>query len=127
MAEPDENEAHPRNFFDRFAERASDVVSEPAFFIACVLLVVVWLPSILVIQNVDTWQLLINTATTIVTFLLVALLQNSQRRSEVAMHQKLDALADGLADLMEGIEPDNERLQSDMRELRRAVGIERVD
>jgi hypothetical protein len=43
------------------------------------------------------------------------------------MHQKLDALADGLADLMEGIEPENERLQSDMRELRRAVGIERVD
>ena len=98
-----------------------------AFFIACVMLVVVWVPSILVIQNVDTWQLLINTATTIVTFLLVALLQNSQRRSEVAMHQKLDALADGLADLMEGIGPENERLQSDMRELRRAVGVERVD
>ena len=88
---------------------------------------VVWVPSILAIQNVDTWQLLINTATTIVTFLLVALLQNSQRRSEVAMHQKLDALADGLADLMEGVEPGNERLQNDMRELRQAVGVERVD
>ena len=127
MAEPDEHEAHPATFFDRFAERASDLASDAAFFIACVLLVVVWVPSILAIQNVDTWQLLINTATTIVTFLLVALLQNSQRRSEVAMHQKLDALADGLADLMEGIGPENERLQSDMRELRRAVGVERVD
>jgi hypothetical protein len=127
MAEADEKDAHPSTFFDRFAERASDVVSDAAFFIACVMLVVVWVPSILVIQNVDTWQLLINTATTIVTFLLVALLQNSQRRSEVAMHQKLDALADGLADLMEGIQPGNERLQSDMRELRRAVGVERVD
>ena len=127
MADADVNDAHPSTFFDRFAEHASDVVSNAAFFIACVMLVVVWVPSILVIQNVDTWQLLINTATTIVTFLLVALLQNSQRRSEVAMHQKLDALADGLADLMEGVQPGNERLQSDMRELRRAVGVERVD
>jgi low affinity Fe/Cu permease len=127
VTEPRTNEASPRGFFDRFAERASDVVSHAAFFIACVALVLVWVPSIVVIRNVDTWQLLINTATTIVTFLLVALLQNSQRRSEVAMHQKLDALADGLADLMEGIEPENERLQSDMRELRQAVGIERVD
>jgi low affinity Fe/Cu permease len=127
MATPHGKEALSRTSFDRFAERASDIVSEAAFFIACVALVVVWVPSIVVIRNVDTWQLLINTATTIVTFLLVALLQNSQRRSEIAMHQKLDALADGLADLMEGIEPDNERLQNDMRELRAAVGIERAD
>jgi hypothetical protein len=126
MAEPDEHDAHPATFFDRFAERASDVASDAAFFIACVLLVVVWVPSILAIQDVDTWQLLINTATTIVTFLLVALLQNSQRRNELAINRKLDALADGLADLMEGIAPDNAKLQADMRELRNTVGIERA-
>ena len=111
--------------FDRFAARASDFVSEAVFFLACVLLVVVWLPSYFVFRDVDTWQLVINTATTIVTFLLVALLQNSQRRNELAMNAKLDALADGLADLMEGIAPENAKLQSDMRELRRAVGIEK--
>ena len=112
--------------FDRFAERASDVVSEAVFFLACVLLVAVWVPSYFVFRSVDTWQLVINTATTIVTFLLVALLQNSQRRNELAMNAKLDALADGLADLMEGIAPDNAKLQSDMRDLRTAVGIERT-
>ena len=112
--------------FDRFAEAASDFVSEAVFFLACVLLVVVWVPSYFLFGNVDTWQLVINTATTIVTFLLVALLQNSQRRNELAMNAKLDALADGLADLMEGVAPDNARLQSDMRELREAVGIERA-
>ena len=111
--------------FDRFAARASDFVSEAVFFLACVLLVVVWLPSYFVFRDVDTWQLVINTATTIVTFLLVALLQNSQRRNELAMNAKLDALADGLADLMEGIAPENAKLQSDMRELRTAVGIEK--
>ena len=86
-----------------------------------------WLPSYFVFRDVDTWQLVINTATTIVTFLLVALLQNSQRRNELAMNAKLDALADGLADLMEGIAPENAKLQSDMRELRTAVGIEKPD
>ena len=113
--------------FDRFAERASDLVSEAAFFLACVLLVVLWVPTYFVFRNVDTWQLLINTATTIVTFLLVALLQNSQRRNELAMNAKLDALADGLADLMEGIAPDDAKLQADMRELRAAVGIEKPE
>lgn len=113
--------------FDRFAARASDFVSEAVFFLACVLLVVVWLPSYFVFRDVDTWQLVINTATTIVTFLLVALLQNSQRRNELAMNAKLDALADGLANLMEGIAPQNAKLQSDMRELRTAVGIEKPD
>ena len=119
-------ELHTSAAFDRFAERASDVVSEAGFFLACLLLVVVWVPSYFVFGDVDTWQLVINTATTIVTFLLVALLQNSQRRNELAMNAKLDALADGLADLMEGIAPDNAKLQSDMRELRTAVGIEKA-
>jgi low affinity Fe/Cu permease len=70
------------------------------------------------------WQLIINTVTTIVTFLLVALLQNSQRRGEKAMHEKLDALADGLADLMEKFAHDDPDLRQDMEELRRCVGIE---
>ena len=124
---PEIEQAGPPGAFDRFALRASDYVSEAGFFLACVLLVVVWVPSYFAFGNVDTWQLVINTATTIITFLLVALLQNSQRRNEVAINVKLDALADGLADLMEGIAPDNARLQADMRELRQAVGIERPD
>jgi len=65
-----------------------------------------------------------NTATTIVTFLMVALLQNAQRRSDVAMHEKLNALAEGLADFMEHSAPNDAELQDDMRELRAAVGIE---
>ena len=113
--------------FDRFAEHASDIVSHAWFFLGCVTLVVVWAPSYLVFGSLDTWQLVINTATTIVTFLLVALLQNSQKRNEVAMHQKLDAIAEGLADLMEHLGSDDDELQDDRRELRQAVGIERVD
>jgi low affinity Fe/Cu permease len=112
--------------FDRFAERASEFASHAAFFIGCVLLVVIWVPSYFVLGSLNTWQLVINTATTIVTFLMVALLQNSQRRSELAVHQKLDALADGLADLMEHVSDDDAGLRGDMEDLRQAVGVEQT-
>src|SRR5438067_13094557 len=87
-------------FFDRFAGHASDVASRAPFFAACVLLILVWAPT-LAFLKFDTWQLLINTATTIVTFLLVALLQNSQTLNDQATQHKLNAIHDGLADLME--------------------------
>ncbi len=61
-------------FFDRFAGWAALLASRATFFAFCVLLIVLWAPSILVLHKVDTWQLIINTATTIITFLMVALL-----------------------------------------------------
>ena len=73
-------------------------------------------------------QLIINTLTTIITFLLVALLQNSQRRSEHALHLKLDALADGVADLLSAVTGDTsrgDRFRGDVDELHEAVGAER--
>src|SRR5215211_7461952 len=90
-----------RGPFDRFAERTAEYVSRAPFFAFCVLLVVAWAPSYFLVGNFDTYQLLINTPTTIITFLLVALLQNTQKRGEQAIQHKLDAVADGLADLME--------------------------
>ena len=105
--------------FDRFADAASRMTSKAWFFVLCVLIVVLWAPSILIFRNIDTWQLIINTTTTIITFLMVALLQNSQRRGELAIQQKLNAIADMLSDLAE-----NEGLSKDARELREAVGLE---
>jgi len=112
--------------FDRFAGLASQVVGRAAFFAFCVLLILVWAPSILVLGDIDTWQLIINTATTIITFLMVALLQNSQTRNDQAVHHKLNAIADGLSDLMVHLEqglPDRD-LKEDIKELRAAVGLE---
>jgi len=113
-------------FFDRFAGMASLVAGRAAFFAFCVLLIVVWAPSILLLRDVDTWQLIINTATTIITFLMVALLQNSQTRNDQAVHHKLNAIADGLSDLMVKLErglPDRD-LAQDVKELRAAIGLE---
>jgi low affinity Fe/Cu permease len=113
-------------FFDRFAGWSAVIASRAYFFAFCVLLIVLWIPSFLLIRSVDTWQLIINTATTIITFLMVALLQNSQTRSDQAVQHKLNAIADGLANLMrhtvEGGETGD--LQQDMIELREAVGLE---
>ena len=77
-----------KGYFDRFAQRSAELVSKAPFFTLCVLLVIVWAPTI-VLVNFDTWQLLINTPTTIITFLLVALLQNTQRLGEQAIQKKL--------------------------------------
>jgi low affinity Fe/Cu permease len=119
--------------FDRFAKKASDVSSHAWFFTFCVLLVVVWAPSYFVLKDINTWQLIINTCTTIITFLMVALIQNSQTRSEQAVQHKLNAIAQGLSDLMEHMadvtdEPAKQLaddLDDDLAQLRAAVGLER--
>ena len=110
-------------FFDKFATSISHWASRAWFFAACVLLVIIWAPTIIFFP-IDTWQLIINTATTIVTFLLVALLQNTQTRADEAVQHKLNAIADGLADLMRHVGGDDERLRNDLKELRAAVGLE---
>ena len=110
--------------FDRFAEATSRFVSEAAFFIVSVVVVVVWLPTIVVFNDVNTWQLVINTATSILAFLLVALLQNSERRYDLALHRKVDAIARGLVTLMEHQEHGDSSLERSIDELCSTVGIE---
>jgi hypothetical protein len=112
------------SWFDRFAGAASTAAARAPFFAFCVFLIVVWAPRIVVLK-LDTWQLIINTLTTIITFLMVALLQNSQMRADEAVQQKLNALANGVADVMEALAGGNTgRLADDQRELRAAVGLE---
>jgi low affinity Fe/Cu permease len=113
-------------FFDKFATNANRFTSRPWFFAMCLLLVLIWAPSYFLIKDTNTWQLLINSATTIVTFLMVALLQNTQTRADNALQHKLNAIADGLADVMEVLGRDEHRrdLNHDLKELRAAVGLE---
>lgn len=124
-----------RGFFDRFAERASQFVSRAPFFAFCLLLVVAWLieGAVKVASGGNfldgTYQLQINTTTTIITFLMVAILQNSQSRFEAATSKKLNALADSFADFMEYVAADDDsdkcaRLMENAKELRAAVGLE---
>jgi low affinity Fe/Cu permease len=79
-------------FFHRFAAATSRAVGSAYAFIASVALIAGWLVTGPVFHYSDTWQLIINTSTTIVTFLMVFLIQNTQNRDALAIHLKLDEL-----------------------------------
>jgi low affinity Fe/Cu permease len=81
-----------RDRFHRFSVRCSDLLGAPGSFLLAVLVVGVWLVSGPIFRYSDSWQLVINTAMTIVTFLMVFLIQNTQNRDAKALHLKLDEL-----------------------------------
>ncbi|OBI66127.1 hypothetical protein A5706_14110 [Mycobacterium sp. E796] len=116
--------AHQLSLFDRCATYTGEWVSRPSFFAICVLICVVWVPSLWVLPTVDTWQLVINTVTNIITFLLVALLQNTQSRSNRAVQHKLDAIADALRCLTGEPDDGQSRPQLHRDRLTDAVGSE---
>jgi len=81
-----------RDAFRSFAQRSSSVLGSAWSFCGAVLIIVLWLVTGPTFHFSDTWQLIINTATTVVTFLMVFLIQNTQNRDAKAMHLKLDEL-----------------------------------
>ena len=78
--------------FARMANATARAAGRPFTFIACVAVVVIWAVSGPMFHFSDTWQLVINTGTTIVTFLMVFLIQNTQNRDGAALQAKLDEL-----------------------------------
>jgi low affinity Fe/Cu permease len=78
--------------FRSFAQRTSDLVGTPSAFVTGVAITVIWAATGPLFHFSDTWQLVINTGTTIITFLMVFLIQNTQNRDAKAMHLKLDEL-----------------------------------
>ena len=83
---------HHDTLFDSFAKRASRTTGHPATFAAAVIIIVVWATSGPLFGFSNTWQLAINTSTTIITFLMVFLIQNTQNKDGAAVQLKLDEL-----------------------------------
>jgi low affinity Fe/Cu permease len=81
-----------RRFFNWFATKTSTAAGQPLTFVIALAIIVVWGVTGPMFHYSDTWQLIINTGTTIVTFLMVFLIQNSQNRDGAAMQAKLDEL-----------------------------------
>jgi len=79
-------------WFSHFAKRASEAAGHTWTFLIAMLVIIIWLVSGPVFRYSDTWQLIINTGTTIVTFLMVFLIQNSQNRDTEALQIKLDEI-----------------------------------
>lgn len=80
------------DFFTRFTSTTSSYLGRPWVFVAALIILVIWAASGPLLGFSDTWQLIINTGTTIVTFLMVFIIQNTQNRDNLAMNIKLDAL-----------------------------------
>ncbi len=111
--------------FRRFAVRTSAMVGSARAFILAIIVVAAWASTGPMFNFSDTWQLIINTGTTIVTFLMVFLIQNTQNRDAKAMHLKLDELIRAvkeartvLVDLEELSDAELERLREEFRVLR---------
>ena len=81
-----------RSIFDKFAQWASHASGRPLTFVLAALVVVVWAVTGPIFKFSNTWQLVINTGTTIITFLMVFLIQSTQNRDTAALHIKLDEL-----------------------------------
>ena len=113
-----------RHWFAVFARSIERVTGNPVTFVGAVSLIVIWAIMGPIFQYSDTWQLVINTGTTIVTFLMVFLIQNSQNRDTGAIQTKLDEVIraiDGahnaLLDLEELDDAEIEHIRRDYRKL----------
>ncbi len=112
--------------FTRFAKWTSRAAGHPATFAVAVLIILVWAATGPIFAFSDTWQLVINTGTTIITFLMVFLIQNTQNRDSAAMQLKLDELIraingahNGLLDLEELSDEDLARIRARFEALAR--------
>ena len=117
-----------KRLFRSFAGATSAAAGSPAAFLLAVAIIVVWAISGPIFGFSDTWQLVINTGTTIVTFLMVFLIQNTQNRDAKAMHLKLDELILGLqgarthlVDLEDFTDEELEALQKQFQHIRERV------
>jgi low affinity Fe/Cu permease len=87
--------------FTNIASKCAQIMGQPAAFIISCLLIVLWAVSGPFLHYSDTWQLIVNTATTVLTFLAVFLIQNSQNRDGAAMQAKLDEILRALENARE--------------------------
>ena len=81
-----------RDLFRKLAHKSAETAGSAGAFLAAVVLIGAWLVSGPLFNFSDTWQLIINTSTTIITFLMVFLIQNTQSRDTKAIHLKIDEL-----------------------------------
>ena len=110
--------------FERFVEQANKGVSHAPFFYICVAIVIAWLVSVPLWTDLKVWQAAIHTVSSVLSLLLLVLLENAGRRSEEAAQEKLNVLAEALAALMESHGDSDPELQQATQKLRDAVGLE---
>lgn len=110
------------DLFHKIATKTSTVTGSPLAFLTAVWIILIWIFSGPIFNFSDTWQLVINTATTIVTFLMVFLIQNTQNRDTKAIHLKLDELLKGTKGARTGMVDVENLPDKELEELQREFG-----
>ena len=123
-AADDRAQENRRNPFEEFVEAVNRRVSRAPFFGIIVLAIVLWAASYPLWKTTTKWELALHTGTSILSLLLLVLLENAGRRSEETVQEKLNMLAEALSDLMNHHADDAPELQESVRKLRDAVGLE---
>lgn len=113
-----------QSWFERFVEATHKQVSQAPFFFVCVGIVVIWLASAPLFSSAKSWQVVIHTVGSVLTLLLLVLLENAGRRDAEAAQEKLNVIAEALAALMESRAEDDPELRGATDDLREAVGLE---
>jgi low affinity Fe/Cu permease len=108
-------------WFDRIADATSHIVARPGFFLASLGIVIVWALSGFAVDFSHGWVDSLELVVALVTFLMVALLENESWRGSKATQRKLNAMAAALAELMEKSDVDNQHVE----QLNAAVGLEK--
>jgi low affinity Fe/Cu permease len=123
-AAADRKRAEGRNGFEKFVESVQDQVSRAPFFVICLAIVLVWGASAPLWPDLKQWQVAIHTISSVLSLLLLVLLENAGRRAEEASQEKLNVLAEALAALMESQSHQSLDLEDATRKLGEAVGLE---
>ena len=112
------------DIFTRFTTAASTLLGRPAVFIGALVILLAWSISGPILGFSDTWQLIINTGTTIITFLMVFIIQNTQNRDKLAINIKLDALLEkhGIDDeaLLAAEDKSDKKLEADKQSIQQS-------
>lgn len=111
------------DIFTRFTSMVSSVLGRPWVFVTALVLLLVWGITGPILGFSDTWQLIINTSTTIITFLTVFIIQNTQNRDNLAMNIKMDAIMEKLGiddeDLLDAEDRSDKRLEAEKKRMQK--------
>lgn len=123
-AAEDRKKEDGRDPFEKFVEAANQLVSRGPFFMVMVAVLVLWAVSYPLWSSTTKWELALHTGSSILSLLLLALLENAGRRSQEAIQEKLNVVAEALADLMTSRAADDPELTESVEKLREAIALE---
>jgi low affinity Fe/Cu permease len=113
-----------RDPFEKFVEAANQLVSRGPFFLVIVVAIVLWAVSYPLWSSTSKWELALHTGSAILSLLLLALLENAGRRSQEAIQEKLNVVAEALAALMTSSAADDPELSEAVEKLQEAIALE---